>query len=338
MPNDHLAVQDFTDRSGQQAAPRHYGEALLAAARDDARIVALTADLTGPTETDLMRDAMPKRFYQVGISEANMAGMAGGMARCGHIPFIHTFSVFATRRSYDQIAMQLAYPGLNAKIVGFIPGIDTLLGVSHQAIDDIALMRALPRMRVLEPAPGQVAHAVREALAYEGPVYLRLARKSGGNAASTYPEPVDGITEIRQGGDGLLLACGLMVPIAQQAAEQLAAQGIEVGVAAVTTLKPMSAKVLALAQATPVVVTVENHSIIGGLGTAVAELLAEEGVCVNFERVGLRDTFAYGGTTPYLMKTFGMDADAVVEAVLRQRRRFQAAASNAAKPRDSGNK
>lgn len=322
MPNDKLAVNDFTDRSGKAAVPRLYGEALLAAARRDPRIVALTADLTGPTETGLLRDALPDRFYQAGIAEANMVGMAGGMARCGRIPFIHTFSVFATRRSYDQIAMQLAYPGLNAKVVGFIPGVDTLLGVSHQAIDDIAMMRALPRMQVLEPAPGQVGDAVRQALQYEGPVYLRLARGSAADTqAGAYPEPADGVAMLRHGGDGLLMACGLMVPIAQQAASLLAERGIEVGVLAVTTLKPVSEAIVGLARAVPTVVTVENHSIIGGLGSAVAELLAENRVAVNFERVGLRDTFAYGGTTPYLMKAFGMDADAVAAAVLRQRGR-----------------
>mgnify|MGYP002652084374 CR=1 FL=1 len=134
---DNLAVNDFTDRSGAPAARRIYGEALLAAARRDPCIVALTADLSGPTETDIFRDALPNRFYQAGIAEANMVGMAGGMARCGCIPFVHTFSVFATRRTYDQVAMQVAYPGLNVKLVGFIPGVDTLLGVSHQAIDDV---------------------------------------------------------------------------------------------------------------------------------------------------------------------------------------------------------
>lgn len=317
--NSNLKVNDFTDRDDKQAMPRLYGEALLAAARKDTRIVALTADLASSTETDMIRDALPDRYYQVGIAEANMIGMAGGMARCGNIPLVHTFSVFATRRCYDQIAMQLAYPKLNAKIVGFIPGIDTLLGVSHQAIDDIALMRALPNMRIIEPAPGQVADALNDALAYEGPVYLRLARMQAsapGNTGNKVSE--EGMTISRSGADGLLIASGLMVSEAEKAADLLAEKGLNVSVAVISTLKPISRKIIELAKAVPTVLTVENHSIIGGLGSAVAELLAENKVAVNFDRIGLRDTFAYGGTTPYLMKTFKLDAAAIVELFVKR--------------------
>lgn len=319
---DTLAVNDFTDRSGAQATRRIYGEALLAAARRDPRIVALTADLTGPTETDIFRDALPERFYQAGIAEANMVGMAGGMARCGHIPFVHTFSVFATRRAYDQVAMQVAYPGLNVKLVGFIPGVDTLLGVSHQAIDDIALMRALPGMRILEPAAGQAAAAVEEALAHDGPVYLRLARANPAAAAADYPPPKDGLVRLRPGRDGLLLACGLGIPAAEAAAAELARQGRDVGVVAVTSLKPLNPAIAEMARQVPTVLTVENHSVIGGLGSAVAELLMENKVMVNFARVGVRDKFTHGGTTPYLMAKFEMDAAAIV-------REFQKAAGSA---------
>lgn len=307
-----LAVNDFTDRSGQAAKP--YGQALLAAARRDPRIVALTADLSGPTETDLLRDALPAQFFQVGIAEANMMGMAGGMARCGHIPFVHTFSVFATRRAYDQLAMQLAYPRANAKVVGFIPGLDTLLGVSHQAIDDIALMRALPNMRIIEPAPGQAAEAVQAALAYDGPVYLRLTRARP--QAERYPLPADGLATLRAGGDGLLLACGLSVPMALAAADLLAAQGRQVAVAAVTRLKPLPEAVLPMALAAGRVLTVENHSIIGGLGSALAEGIAESGRALRFGRVGVPDVFAYGASTGHLMRELGMDAPAVARAFM----------------------
>ncbi|HYG44196.1 MAG TPA: transketolase C-terminal domain-containing protein [Bordetella sp.] len=317
----NLAVNDFTDRSSQPAVRRLYGEALLAAARNDPRIVALTADLSGPTETDLFRDALPDRFYQAGIAEANMVGMAGGMARCGYIPFVHTFSVFATRRAYDQVAMQLAYPGLNAKVVGFIPGLDTLLGASHQAIDDVALMRALPGMRVLEPAPGQAGEAVQEALAYDGPVYLRLARAGGASTAQPYPAARDGLASLRTGRDGLLLASGLSIPVALDAAAELARRGKQLGVVAVTSMKPLNPHIADLARNVRTVVTVENHSIIGGLGSAVAELLMEQKVSVNFARIGVRDTFAYGATTPYLMAQFGLDAPAVVRTFQEQDQR-----------------
>src|ERR1700761_7938660 len=159
---------------------RSYGQALLTLAKQDTRIVCLGADLSQPTETHLIRDQLPAQFFSIGMQEANMIGVAAGMARCGDIPFAHTFCVFATRRVYDQLAMQLAYPRANVKVAGFMPGLTTPLGVSHQAIDDIALMRALPNMVVIEPSgPEQVEAAVRAAAAHDGPVYLRLQRGSG---------------------------------------------------------------------------------------------------------------------------------------------------------------
>jgi transketolase len=150
-------VSDFIAR-GALALPRLYGDRLVEVARRDPRIVCVAADLRGPTETDLFAKEFPDRFVEAGIAEANMIGMAAGMARCGDVPFVHSFCVFVTRRCYDQIAMQIAYPALPVKIVGFLPGLTTALGVSHQAIDDIALMRALPNMTIIEPSgPEQMA-------------------------------------------------------------------------------------------------------------------------------------------------------------------------------------
>jgi transketolase len=318
-PAETLAVQDFNQR-GAAAAPvrKYYGETLLALAKADPRIVCLTADLTLPTETDLFRDALPERFLQVGIAEANMIGIAGGMARSGEIPFVHSFCVFATRRCYDQIAMQVAYPKANVKIVGVIPGLTTLLGVSHQAIDDIALMRALPNMTVIEPSgPGEVPAAVRAAAAHDGPVYLRLKRADGTEqvpAVSEEAMPIGRVRILRAPGEGLLLACGMMVEQALLAAERLAAEGIQVGVVDVPTLKPIDPEIAVLARSARTVITAENHSIIGGLGSAVAELLMDAGVRCGFARVGVRDVFAEGGTTPYLFERYGLTADAIVSA------------------------
>lgn len=316
---DDLTVQDFNQR-GAAAAPvrKFYGETLLELARADSRIVCLTADLTLPTETDLFRDALPQRFLQVGIAEANMIGIAGGMARSGDIPFVHSFCVFATRRCYDQIAMQVAYPNANVKIVGVIPGLTTLLGVSHQAIDDIALMRALPNMTIIEPSdPGQVPGAVRAAAAHPGPVYLRLKRADGTEHFGQ-PEhdvmPLGRVRMLREPGEGLLLACGMMVEVAREAAELLAQDGIAVGVFDVPTLKPLDPGIVALARGARAVVTAENHSIIGGLGSAVAELLMEAGVRTGFARIGVRDVFAEGGTTPYLFARYGLTAEAIAAA------------------------
>lgn len=323
---DALTVQDFNQR-GAAAAPnrKFYGETLLDLARRDPRIVCLTADLTLSTETDLFRDALPERFHQVGIAEANMVGLAGGMARSGEIPFVHSFCVFATRRCYDQIAMQVAYPNLNVKIVGVIPGLTTMLGVSHQAIDDIALMRALPNMTVIEPSnAAAVPAAVRAAAAHDGPVYLRLKRADGTETGMVEQEgvlPLGKLRLLRAPGEGLILACGLMVEQALLAADLLAAEGIAVGVADVPTLKPLDPGIAGLAAGLRAVVTAENHSIIGGLGSAVAELLMEQGVRTGFARVGVRDVFAEGGTTPYLFERYGLTAAAIARSYREARER-----------------
>lgn len=320
-----LEVLDFTERKVNAApAVKHYGEALVEAARRDPRIVCLTADLTLPTETDLFRDTLPHRFHQVGIAEANMIGIAGGLARAGEIPFVHSFCVFATRRCYDQIAMQVAYPRANVKIVGVIPGLTTLLGVSHQAIDDLALMRALPNMTVIEPAsPADVRAAVAAVAAHEGPVYLRLKRAdgTGGPVGATSDFQIGRMRVLRQGLDGLLVACGMMVDIALCAAETLAREGLWLTVVDMPTVKPLDPDLGELARGMPLVVTAENHSIIGGLGSAVAELLLEADVDVGFRRVGIRDVFAEGGSTAYLFEKYGLSECAIVDAVKAARER-----------------
>lgn len=316
---ESLEVLDFNTRSTAAAsAVKHYGEALLEVAQRDTRIVCLTADLTLPTETDLFRDHIPERFHQVGIAEANMIGIAGGMARCGEIPFVHSFCVFATRRCYDQVAMQVAYPRANVKVVGVIPGLTTMLGVSHQAIDDMALMRALPNMVVVEPSgPAQVRAAVAAIAAYSGPVYLRLKRADGTEklteAASDFQ--IGKMRVLRGGKGGLLVACGMMVDIALEVADRLAGEGIELTVVDMSTIKPLDPALIDLARQMPLVVTAENHSIIGGLGSAVAELLMENDVHVKFRRVGVRDVFAEGGTTPYLFEKYGLSAKAIAATI-----------------------
>jgi transketolase len=312
---DHK-VSDFIARGATGPLPRHYGDALVSAARHDPRIVCLCADLPGPTETDLFQTELPDRYFEAGIAEANMIGMAAGLARLGQIPFVHSFCVFVTRRAYDQVANQVAYPKLPVKIAGFLPGLTTMLGVSHQAIDDIALMRALPNMTVIEPrGPDQLADAVTAALETPGPVYLRLLR-AGASAATVEHKPLRRAGEVlRRGPDGTILACGLMVSAALEAAETLRKDGRDVSVVNMATLKPLDAAlVVELARTTGIVVTAENHSIIGGLGSAVAETLMEAGVPAGFARVGIQDTFAEGGTTPYLHAKYGLAAGDIVAA------------------------
>jgi transketolase len=310
-------VADFIARGAPNAIPRLYGDALLAAARVDPRIMCLCADLPGSTETDLFEQQLPARFINAGIAEANMIGMAAGMARCGDIPFVHSFCVFVTRRCYDQIANQVAYPALPVKIVGFLPGLTTLLGVSHQAIDDIALMRALPNMTVIEPAgPEQLGAAVTAALSVNGPVYLRMKRPEGPVTEIVPRDLTVGRAErLREGRNGTIVTCGVTIAAALEAADHLARRGIEVTVLNMATLKPLDrASILDSAAETGVVVSVENHSLIGGLGSAVAETLAEAALSAGFARVGIQDRFAEGGSTAYLQRKYGLASDDVVRA------------------------
>jgi transketolase len=323
-------VTDFIAR-GAVAIPKLYGEALLEAARRDPRIVCVCADLKGPTETDLFANGLPDRYFEAGIAEANMIGMASGMARCGDIPFVHSFSVFVTRRCYDQIAMQVAYPALPVKIVGFLPGLTTALGVSHQAIDDIALMRALPNMTVIEPAgPAQMTAAVTAALSVEGPVYLRMKRPESAVIDLAARALTVGKGEsLRPGDDGTIVACGISVDAGLQAAEELARDGHKVGVVNMASIKPLDeVLVIECARRTGLMIAAENHSIIGGLGSAVAETLAEAGVTVAFARVGIADRFAEGGSTPYLQEKYGLDSKAIVAAYYRAHAKRAAASGS----------
>ncbi len=322
---------DFTGTNVQTAqgpggpVPRLYGEALLELAHEDPRIVCLVADLAPATETDLFRDSLPDRFFNLGIAEANMIGVAGGLARCGRRPWVHTFGVFATRRCYDQVAMQVAYPRLDVKIVGFLPGLTTLLGVSHQAIDDVALMRALPNMTVLEPADADgIGECLHEANAIGGPVYLRMRRLDPGEARSPLPvaSSTGALSVIREGQGPVVFASGMMVRTALNAAERIAEQGVSTRVIDVRRIKPLPAEpIVEAARHAGAVVVAENHSIVGGLGSAVAEALMEAGVHCAFERIGVRDTFAEGGSTAYLFDRYGLSEEAVAAAIRSVARR-----------------
>lgn len=317
-----LHLGDFTaERNAAVPAPKYYGEALVGLAAENDDIVCLCADLSPGTETDLFRDRFPERFVMTGIAEANMVGVASGMARMGDMPFVHSFSVFLTRRVYDQVSMQIAYPKTNVKLVGFLPGLTTLLGVSHQAIDDIALMRALPNMTVIEPSgPAQMAAAARASAAHDGPVYLRLLRAS--TALPADAELIDleiGKAQLfRTGGDVAIFASGLMVDNALRAAETLEAEGIDASVVNVHTIKPLDAPMVCeLAERCGAIVSAENHSIIGGLGDAISHALQTNNVHAAMTRVGVADTFAEGASTPYLFNKYGLDAEHIVAAAKR---------------------
>jgi len=298
-----------------------YGMALVELARRRPEVMCLGADLTRQTETDLMRDQMPERFINVGMAEANMISIAGGLARAGHTVFANTFGVFATRRCYDQIAMSVAYPNLNVKIVGFMPGISSPGGPSHQAIDDMALMRALPNMTVVDLADAtEISQAVEAVAAHAGPVYLRLKRgEIPVIFEDTHRFSLRRAQVVVQGSDACLVASGMMVPAALAAAETLRENGVSTTVVNSPVVKPLDAEtVLGAARGARVIVTAENHSIVGGLGSAVAEALAGAGLGVPLRRIGLQDTFAESGSREFLFEKYGLGVQDIVNAVWAQ--------------------
>ena len=296
-----------------------YGRALVDLARHRGEVLCLSGDLTKQTEVDLFQAEFPDRFIHGGMAEANMMSMAGALARCGFLPFVHTFGVFATRRPYDQIANAIAYPNLPVRIIGFMPGVSTPGGPSHQAIDDIALMRALPNMTVVDVADAVETRQVVPAIAdLPGPVYVRLKR---GEIPVIFDDShtlqLGRAEVVLPGTDAALFASGMMLAAALAAARVLGPHGVSVAVVNVPVIKPLdSATVLEAAAGARVAVTAENHSVVGGLGSAVAETIAEAGLGRPLRRVGLRDTFAEGSSdAPFLFKKYGLSTGTLVETV-----------------------
>jgi transketolase len=297
-----------------------YGEALLALAQKRPEIVCLGADLTRQTETDSFRDTIPDRFLNIGMAEANMISIAGAMARDGHVVFVNTFGVFCTRRCYDQIAMAVAYPNANVKIVGFMPGLSSPGGPSHQAIEDVALMRALPNMLVVDPADAiEVRQAVQAIADHPGPVYLRLKR--GENPLifdddHKFSLAKAHVIQSHGSSDVCIIASGMMLPSAIAAVRVLESQNLVVSIINVPVIKPLDTDtIIPIVRESAVVVTAENHTIYGGLGSAVAEGMAEEGVTAQLRRVGIRDVFAESGSREYLFSKYGLSTQSILDAV-----------------------
>jgi transketolase len=304
-----------------QTVLKPYGQALVELARRRDDVLCLSGDLTRQCEADLFAEAFPERFIHAGMAEANMIGVAAALARCGHIPFVHTFGVFATRRPLDQIINAVAYPRLPVRIVGFMPGISSPGGPSHQAIDDVALMRCVPGMTVIDIADAVQARQVCAAIVdLPGPVYLRLKR---GEIPVIFDNDhrlaLDRADVLTSGADVALFASGMMLAPALAAAAVLGARGIGVSVVSVPVIKPLDeATVSAVSAACRVVLTAENHLITGGLGSAVAEVLAESGAGRPLHRIGLADTFAEGaGTASYLFGKYGLSTQSIVDGAWR---------------------
>ena len=296
-----------------------YGNALAELGKENENLVVLDADLAAATKTGTFLKVFPERHVNCGIAENNMTGIAAGLATCGKIPFISSFSMFLSGRCYEQIRNSIAYPGLNVKMgathVGLSVGED---GATHQCLEDISLMRELPGMVVINPADDiEAKAAVRAAVEHVGPVYLRFGR---------YPVPVFNLNEdykfeigkgivLREGKDVTILATGLEVYEALEAAKLLEADGIDAEVINIHTIKPLDEElVLKTAEKTGKVVTVEEHFTIGGLGTAVCELLSEK-LPTPVLRIGIEDEFCKSGPAQELLHKYGLDAEGIYRRV-----------------------
>ena len=301
---------------GKKIATREsYGNALVELGKVNDKVVVLDADLAGATKTGTFKKAYPDRFFDCGIAEGNMAGIAAGLATTGLVPFMSTFAMFAAGRAYEQVRNGIGYPHLNVKIgathAGISVGED---GATHQCNEDIALMRTIPGMVVISPADDVEARAaVAAAAEYVGPVYLRFGRLAAPviNDNPDYKFEIGKGIVLKEGKDVTLVATGLMVAHTLEAAQQLEKDGISAKVINIHTIKPLDEDlVVAAAKETGKVVTVEEHSIIGGLGGAVCECLAEKAP-VPVKRIGIHDVFGESGPALELLHKYGLDAEGI---------------------------
>ena len=304
---------------GEKIATRAaYGKALVELAEKYPELVVFDADLAGATMTNGFMKAYPERFFDMGIAEGNMAGVAAGMATCGFKPFINTFAMFAAGRSWEQVRNSICYPGLNVKVVGSHGGLSVGEdGATHQMIEDYAIMRAIPGMMVLCPCDGNEMKLATEALLnYEGPAYMRLGRL----AVETVTDEIEGYkfelgkgVTVVDGTDVTIIAVGMNVQMAMKAAEQLKAEGISARLIDMHTIKPLDTElVLKAAQETGAIVTTEEANVMGGLGAAVCEYLAE--ACpIPVVRHGVNDEFGRSGKAPLVLEAYGVTAEKIAE-------------------------
>ncbi len=322
MPASHLTTELFTDDVEQAASRDGFGAGLLEAGKRDARVVGLCADLTESTRMQAFAEAYPERFVQVGIAEQSMASVASGMAAMGKIPFIASYAMFSPGRNWEQIRTTVVYNGVNVKIAGAHAGVSVGPdGATHQAIEDIALMRVLPTMVVLTPADSvEAKKATLAAAAYDGPVYLRLAREKT-PVVTTEASPFAigkalRVFERNKAHDATvgIISCGTVLAESLRAARTLNGEGIGASVLHLATVKPLDAEaVCAFAEEHGVLVTVEEHQVAGGMGSAVAELLSEERP-TRMRRIGVRDQFGQSGEPAELLAHYGIDAKAIAAA------------------------
>ncbi len=307
---------------GYDTVSAPFGHALVEAARKDDKIVGLSADLAKYTDLHIFAQAMPDRFYQMGMAEQLLMSAAAGLAREGFNPFATTYAVFASRRAYDFIAMAIAEENLPVKIVCALPGLTTGYGPSHQATEDLAIFRGLPNMTVIDPCDADdIIGMVPQIAAHDGPVYSRLPRGKVPSVLTRhkpdYKFQLGKAQLIREGKDVLVISTGFMTMRALDAAVALERDGVDVAVLHVPTIKPLDTETI-LAEAAKggrLVVTAENHTIVGGLGEAVATTLLSNGVTPAFRMIGLPDQFLEAGALPTLHDMYGLTVEKVAERI-----------------------
>lgn len=314
-------IASFAD-PGQKTAPAPFGHALVNAARADERIVGLTADLGKYTDMHIFAREFPERFFQMGMAEQLLFGAAAGMAETGLVPFASTYSVFAARRAYDFICLDIAEPNLNVNVVGGLPGLTTGYGPSHQATEDVAIFRGMPNLTIVDPCDSvDIEQAVPQLAEHPGPTYLRLLR---GNVPTVLDEydyrfELGKAKVLRDGSDAVLISSGLMTMRALQAAEKLSAHNVDVAVVHTPTIKPFDADtVLAQVDTDRLVLTCENHSVVGGLFETVAAAAVRCGIAKQITPVGLPDEFLAAGALPTLHERYGLSTARVVASVLER--------------------
>ena len=297
-----------------------YGEALAELAEAYPQLVVLDADLSGSTMTKTFAGKYPERFFDMGIAEGNMAGVAAGLATCGKIPFVNSFAMFSAGRAWEQVRNSIAYPGLNVKVIGSHGGLSVGEdGATHQCIEDYAIMRAIPGMLVLSPCDGpEMKLAVKALLDYQGPAYMRLGRLAVESVTDTIPGYTFALGKgsmLLDGTDATVIATGMMVQCAYEAAETLASEGISLRVIDMHTIKPIDKDiVLKAAKETGCIITSEEANIIGGLGSAVAEVVSE-GCPVPVVRHGVNDEFGRSGKAQAVLDAYKLNAQGIAEKV-----------------------
>lgn len=309
----------YINLDNQKSTRQSFGEALLDLGRENKNIVVLDADLSNATKTNLFAKEFPNRFFNIGIAEQDLLGTSAGLATCGKIPFASTFAVFATGRAYDQIRNSICYPNLNVKICATHSGITVGEdGATHQMLEDINLMRGLPNMKIICPSDdSQTKWAIKEATKIEGPLYIRLGRANTPLIYDTNTEFKFGKgIQFGEGKDGTVFATGIMVAEALKAKEELIKQGIDIRVVDIHTIKPIDQElIIKCAEETKRLVSIEEHSIIGGLGTAISEVLCEK--CPKkLIKMGIQDTFGKSGRAFELLEYFKLTKDDIIQKFL----------------------